>query len=109
MNSMAHRLDVPMAIAASVLLAAIVPAIRLRLSAGRWPLVWPTHHSSAERLVFMALSIETALLFGWTLLYSVAGPEAAGVWRSGEAMAAAGWILGAIGLAFIVVAQFQMD
>jgi protein-S-isoprenylcysteine O-methyltransferase Ste14 len=103
-----HRLALPSAALFFVILAVVIPALRVRRRTGVWPIVVGTSEAPHQRLLAWLMRAFTVGVVVWLVAYAVLGPDAVGVVTLPPPVAAAGWALVAAALALLVAAQTQM-
>jgi protein-S-isoprenylcysteine O-methyltransferase Ste14 len=101
-----ERIVFPSAVGLFLLLALVLPAVRMRVRAGTWGIA--VHRHGVQRLVGAAMALAIASLVGFLSLYAALGPAALGVVAAPAWLSMTGWVLVAGGLAVVVTAQAQM-
>jgi protein-S-isoprenylcysteine O-methyltransferase Ste14 len=102
------RFAFPAAVLAALFLALAVPAIRLRVRAGTWGIVFHRDADPFQRLVGATLVVCLAAVVTGAVLHAAFGPEKLGVWSAPAWVGALGWALVAASLLLTVTAQAQM-
>jgi len=106
--SLVARLALPLAALLFVVLAVVVPALRVRRRTGVWPIVVGSSTARGQRSVAWLMRAFVVAVGAWLVAYAVAGPAAVGVMALPPSVAAAGWALVAASLAVLLLAQAQM-
>jgi protein-S-isoprenylcysteine O-methyltransferase Ste14 len=105
---MSNRIALPIAVGLTLLLAVILPILRMYLRTGILAVKHPRQMNGPARAVYVSMLLLVVVLTAWLAVYTAAGPEAAGVWHELTLATAAGWALALGGLALLLVAQANM-
>jgi protein-S-isoprenylcysteine O-methyltransferase Ste14 len=89
-------------------LAVIVPAVRVRVRTGVWPIVVGRSAAPHQRLVAWLMRGFGVAVVAWLAAYAARGPAAVGVIALPPAVGWAGWALVAASLVVLLTAQAQM-
>lgn len=102
------RIAYPLTLVAIVGAAVVVPVLRVRAHARRWPLGIVRNRGGIERAVTLMLLLLAAGFALWAVAYALLGPGPLRVWRLAPTFQWIGWCAVALGLVIVVVAQTQM-
>jgi protein-S-isoprenylcysteine O-methyltransferase Ste14 len=102
------RLALPLAALTFMLLAVLLPALRVRRRTGVWPIVVASSGAPYQRLWSWAMRGLAVAVVAWLAAYAVAGPAAVGVVALAPLWALTGWGLMLLAFAVLVLAQVQM-
>ncbi len=102
------RVALPAAMATFLLLAMVLPTLRLRHQTGHHGFVLHQAVNPFQQLVGAGMGLFMLALLVWSVLVAVLGPNALGVWAAAPLAAGLGWLLMGLGLLLTVVAQRHM-
>ncbi len=102
------RVALPAVLTAFLLLAMVLPTLRLRRLTGTHGFVLHQAVNPFQRLVGVGMGLFMAALLLWSALVAVLGPQPLGVWPAPRLAGAVGWLLMGLGLLLTVVAQRDM-
>jgi hypothetical protein len=100
---MSQRILLPTAVSLFLVLALVLPAVRLRLRSNTWGVT--LHRNPSQRLVGAAMALAMLALVGFLIAYAWLGPEALGVIAAPRWLQATGWLVLATGLAITMAAR----
>ena len=98
----------PVAVAAFLVLVFVVPAIRLRVTAGTWGFALQRRANPYQRAIGLGMAALGAAIAAWAVLYWARGPEALGVWPAPPLVRIAGWVVMSLGVLMTMLAQSSM-
>ncbi|MHB8875296.1 MAG: methyltransferase family protein [Myxococcaceae bacterium] len=107
-SSLLSRAALGAALVVFVLVAVVLPTLRMRSRIGRSGYVAHETPTAVHRLAVEGLRIFVVALVAWCLLFISLGPGALGVWSVPQVFAVLAWVLLISGVVVVVIAQAQM-
>lgn len=99
----------PLLVLATLTLAVFaLPVLRMRTRTGIWGIVLHRAPSPIHRFASAGLGLYAVCAAAWAVAYALLGPEAFGVWATGDWLRVAALVLLASGLLLMMLAQRQM-
>lgn len=95
-------------VASFLVLLFVVPAVRLRMTAGTWGFVLQRRANPYQRAIGLGMAALVGAIAAWALLFWARGPEALGVWPAPRWVRIAGWALLVFGALLTMLAQSNM-